>query len=217
MNALQLAGAGWHEKHVAPPQQRLGPVGIQNGPGVRLGRHLEAEPRGEIGLDNPREHVHRRPLGGQNQVNPRGPRHLGQAGQGDLHVAGSNHHEIGQLIDNNHDIGQVFGSVFLVIRPFAVLGDLLVVLGNVAHPLFGEQLIAPFHFSDGPEQGVGGLLDIGHDRRNQVGDSVVHGQLDAFGIHHDQLGIVGRRFVEKTADHGVEGHALAGPGRPGNQ
>ena len=59
-----------------------------------------------------------------NSVDADGTRHLGQAGQGDLHVAGGHHHEIGQFIDNNHDIGQVFGSIFLSIRPFAILGDL---------------------------------------------------------------------------------------------
>ena len=94
---------------------------------------------------------------------------------------------------------------------------LTICLGNVAHPFFRQQFIAPLHLAYGPEQSVGGFFNIGHHRRDQVRNPVVHGQLDAFGVHHNHFHIIRGGFIQKTADHRVEGHTFASARCSGNQ
>jgi hypothetical protein len=81
---------------------------IEDGARIHLGRHLEGDAGGDIGLDQAGDHVHRRPLGGQDQVHTGGTGLLGQAGDQLFHLLAHHHHQVGQLVHYDHDIGQRF-------------------------------------------------------------------------------------------------------------
>ena len=68
-------------------------------------------------------------------------RHLSETRDGLFHVAAVEHHEIGQLVDDDHDVGQrlFFRAIFKQTRSVVAFEE-LVVLVDIAHALFGEQL-----------------------------------------------------------------------------
>ena len=106
MHAHLLGGARRHEDHVAAPQELLGAVAVEHRAGVDLGGDLEGDARGEVGLDEAGDDVDRRPLGGHDQVDADGAGDLGQPDQRGLHLAGRDHHEVGQLVDHDHPVRQ---------------------------------------------------------------------------------------------------------------
>ena len=73
----------------------------------------------------------------------------------------------------------------------------------------GQQLEAALHLADGVAQGVGGQLGLGDDGREEMGNALVHAQLDALGIDEDEPHLRGRGAVEQAHDHGVDGHGFA--------
>ena len=214
MDALDLGRTGRHEEHVAVAKQTFGAVGVQNGAGIGLGRDLKGDPGGKVGLDDAGDDVDRRPLGGDDEVDAGGPGHLGQARQGGFHLPGRDRHEVGEFIDNDDDIGEPgTGGRFA----FELFFYLAVILVDVADFFLRQLLVALLHFAHGPGEGVGGFFHIGDHRRDQMGDIVVEGELDAFGVDQDQLDLVRGGLVQQAADHGVEGHAFARAGRAGHQ
>ena len=135
VDADRLSLTAGQKEHVAPAQQPLGSVQIQDRARIGLGGHLKSDTRREIRLDHPGYHVHRRTLSGQNDVDAHRPRLLGQTHQRGLHVNRSRQHQIGELIDDDHDAGHRrlwFYAVLLVllIEPF----ELAVVVGQIADP-----------------------------------------------------------------------------------
>ena len=92
-----------------------------------------------------------------------------------------------------------------------------VVLLNVAHAFFGQQLQPPLHFQHGVPQGVGGHLGIRNDRSDQVRDAFIQAQLQAFGVHQDQLDFTGRRLEQDRKNEAVHGNTLARPGGAGDE
>ena len=58
---------------------------------------------GHVGLDDAGDHVDRRALGGDHEVDADGPGHLGDAADTGLDVAGGHHHEVGELVHHHHD------------------------------------------------------------------------------------------------------------------
>src|ERR1039458_246723 len=94
------------EQHVALAQQVLGAHAVEDGARIHPGGHAEADPRGEVRLDDAGDDVHAGALRGQHQVHADGARHLRQARDAFLDVAALEHHEVGQLVDENHDVGQ---------------------------------------------------------------------------------------------------------------
>ena len=99
--------------------------------------------------------------------------------------------------------GSGFGVLAVLRRPLLGerLADVAVVLLDVAHALGRERLVALLHLADGPAQRVRRLLRIDDDRRQQVRDVLVHPELEALRIDHDQPHIVGRRAVEDARQH----------------
>ena len=51
VDALEAAGAGREEEHVAAAEEGLGAVGVDDGAGVDLGGEAEAHAGGDVGLD----------------------------------------------------------------------------------------------------------------------------------------------------------------------
>ncbi len=50
-----------------------------------------------------------------------------------------------------------------------------------------------------------------------MGDSLIAGEFQSFRVDHDEFDLVGRRLEQDAADHGVQGDALSGAGRAGDQ
>jgi hypothetical protein len=131
----------------------------------------------DVGLDQAGDHVHRRPLGGQDQVDAGRARLLGQAGDQLLDLLADHHHQVGQLVDDDDDVGQPLQRLGLFRRQAEGVGnelaaglglvDLLVVAGQVA-PL-AHELVAALHLAHAPVQRVAGLLHVGDHRRSRCG------------------------------------------------
>ena len=111
LDALEL-GASVGEEHVAVAEKRLGAGLVQDGAGVDLGRHLQGDAAGEVGLDEAGDDVHRGPLGRQDEVQTRGARFLRQPRHRSFHILGCCHHEVGELVDDDDDVGQLAGRGF---------------------------------------------------------------------------------------------------------
>ena len=113
------APAAGHVEHVALAQQLLGALLAQDGAAVDLGGDLEADPGREVGLDGAGDHVHRRALGGHDQVDAGGAGHLGQALDRALDVLAGDQHQVGHLVDHHDQVGHRLGAelLFLVDRP----------------------------------------------------------------------------------------------------
>ena len=69
-------------------------------------RHLERDARREVGLDHAGDHVDRRALRGEHQVDADGARHLRQARDRLLDLGRRGEHEVGQLVDQHDDVRQ---------------------------------------------------------------------------------------------------------------
>jgi hypothetical protein len=63
---------------------------------VDLARHLEGDAGRDVGLDQAGDHVHRRPLRGQDQVDAGGARLLRQARDQLLDLLADDHHHVGE-------------------------------------------------------------------------------------------------------------------------
>ena len=95
--------------------------------------------------------------------------------------------------------------------------DARVVAVDVAHAELGHFLVALFHLAHGPFQRDHRLLRIGDDRREQMRNAVIDGELEHLGIDHDQAALVGLEAVDQAQDHGVDGDRFAGAGGAGDQ
>src|SRR5690606_9188227 len=87
------------QQHVAHSHELVSAPGIQDGTRVHLGNDTEGKPRREVSLDDPRNHVDRRPLGGDDQMDADCTRQLGKACYRCLYLLTGGHHKISKLID----------------------------------------------------------------------------------------------------------------------
>src|SRR3569833_4028342 len=71
------AGAGCEIEHVAVAEQMLGALLVEYRARINPRRHLEGDTRWDVGLDEARDDVDRRPLGGEHEMNAGGARLLG--------------------------------------------------------------------------------------------------------------------------------------------
>ena len=65
--------------------------------------HLEGDARRDIGLDEPGDHIDRRPLGRKDQMDAGGARLLRQARDQLLDFLADDHHQIGEFVDDHDD------------------------------------------------------------------------------------------------------------------
>ena len=106
VDAADAAAAG-HVEHVALAEQLLGALLAEDGAAVDLARHLERDAGGEIGLDRAGDDVDRRALGGGDDVDAGGARHLRQALHRAFDVLAGDHHQVGHFVDDDDDVGQL--------------------------------------------------------------------------------------------------------------
>ena len=84
---------------------------------------------------------------------------------------------------------------------------------DVAHAEFCHRSVSSFHFEHCPPQGAEGFLGLCDDGGEQVGDILVCGELEHFGIDEDEPAILRRVSVEEREDHSVDADRLACPCR----
>ena len=241
LHAVERGAARRHEEHVAAADERLGAAAVEDGAGVDLRRHLEADARGQVGLDETGDDVRRRTLRGEHEVDAGGAGQLGDARDGGLDVLGGDHHEVGHLVDDADDVGQLLvrdahavvddllgrgdgrGQLvgaereLFLLGGAGFLGDLGVEAGDVLHAALGEDLVALRHLRDEPLEGGGHALGIGLDRDEQVREVVVDLQLDDLGVDHDETQVLRRAAVEERDDDRVDADRLALAGGAGDE
>src|SRR4029078_1724490 len=95
--------AGEGEQHVSLADQALGTLLVEDDAAVGEGRDGEGETRGNVRLDHAGDDVDRRPLRGDYEVDADGARHLCDAADRLFDVAGGNHHQVVELVDDDED------------------------------------------------------------------------------------------------------------------
>ncbi len=150
-------------------------------------------------------------------MNAHGARHLRQPGDGFFHVAGIEHHQVGQLVDDDDNVRNrlVFGVFFEQTRR-AILFEQAVVLIDIAYAFGSQQLQPPFHLTHRIAQRISGQLGFCNNRSVKMGHAFVVPELQAFGIYQNQAHLIRRGLIQNRHDHGVDGHALTCARRTGN-
>ena len=178
------------------PKQLLRSGHIENRAGVDLRGYAERDPGRNVRFDDARNDVDGRALRRDNQMDARRASHLGQPADRILHVVGSDHHQVGKLVDDDDDIRQAPQPGLSAIKR--------VVTFDIPRAGLGEHLVALLHLDDDFLKRKRGAPRIGHDRREQMGNAVVHVELDHLGIDHQQLHFIGLRFVQDARNNAVD-------------
>src|SRR5208283_1595980 len=182
--------------------------------------HPERNPRREVRLDQSGNHIHRRPLRCQNQVDPHRARHLRQSRDRLLNIVRVHHHQIRQLVNDDDQIGKRLVLALLHIlkqRKRLLLLEGPVVLVDVPHPALRQQLQPVLHLPRRIPQHIRRHLRIRYHRRDQMRNPLVQIQLQPLRIYQHHLHFVRRRLVQNRHHQRIDEHALARARRAGNQ
>jgi hypothetical protein len=119
-------------------------------------------------------------------VDAGGPRELGDPDDRLLDVAGGDHHQVGQLVDDDEQVGVGREDPLGARQRLDLAGPHgLVEVVDVLEAEGGEVVVARVHLAHDPLQGLGGLLGVGDDRRDEVRDALVRRELDPLGVDED--------------------------------
>jgi hypothetical protein len=94
---------------------------------------------------------------------------------------------------------------------------LLVEAGDVAHAHLRHDLVAALHLAHDPFEGEHGLLRIGDDRGEEVGDALVDREFEHLRVDHDEAALLGRQLEHEREDHRVDADRLARAGGAGDE
>ncbi|SIG96314.1 Uncharacterised protein [Mycobacteroides abscessus subsp. abscessus] len=135
-----------------------------------------------------------------------------------LDVAGGDHHEIGELVDDDEEVRVGLEDPLGPGRHLhAALADGLVELLDVLEAEVREVVVAGVHLAHDPFERLGGLLRVSDDRGDEVRDSLVDRQLHALGVDEDHAHLVGGRAHHDRGDHRVDEARLTGTGGTGDE
>ena len=237
VHARRHRGARLQIEHVAVAEQRLGAHLVEDGARIDARRHLERDAAGNVGLDEAGDHVDRRTLRREHEVDARGARLLRQPRDQLFDLLADDHHHVGELVDDRRrctaaardpwmsrwSIDGIVGGRgrhHRIANRFAGVGGVLhlaVEARDVAHAERGHERVTPLHLRHAPAQRVGGVLHVGDHGREQMRNAFVHRELQHLRIDHDQPHVLGRALVEQRQDHGVDAHRLARAGGAGDE
>ena len=201
--ARRLARALRRIEHIAAAKQLFRAARVKNGAAVDLAGYRKRDAAGDVRLDDAGDHVDRRALGRDDQMDTRRARQLRQAADGLFHLARGDHHQVCQLVDDDDDLAHLL----------FVLADGVVVALDVAHAHRLKALVAVLHLNDRPAERRGGLFRVGDDRHQQVRNAVVNGKLDDLRVDENELDLVGVCAVDDGVDDRVDAHGLTGTRR----
>ena len=103
VHALREAGARRQVQHVALAEQRLRAHLVEDGARIDVRRNLERDARRDVRLDEAGDHVDRRALRREDQVDARGARLLREPRDQLLDLLADHHHQVGELVDHDDD------------------------------------------------------------------------------------------------------------------
>ncbi|MNS81909.1 hypothetical protein D3C72_1156360 [compost metagenome] len=218
-------------QHVAHPQQRFSTALIEDSARVNLARHGKGDTGRDVGLDQAGDHIHRRTLGCQHQVDTRRTRFLRQTSNQLLNLFTNRHDQVSELVDHHHDVRlflqnrrrdvHAVGRFPERIRDWTShrlgLIDTFVVTCQVTHAERRHQLVATLHLGDAPTQGIGGVFHVGNHVRQQVWNTFIDRQLQHFRINHDKAHFFRRGLIQNAQDHGIDPNRFTGAGGPRHQ
>ena len=151
-------------------------------------------------------------------MDARGTRQLCQTADRILDFARSNHHEVGELINDNDDLRLLAKRVSVLVKKrFVARMDLLVVSFKVTHAELSEQIVAMRHLLHCPVQSAACLSGVGDNRNHKVRDSVVNTQFHNLRVNHDDAQILRLVLVQEADDHRVDADGFAGAGGASDQ
>src|SRR5579875_15266 len=211
------ARRGGQQQHVALADETFGTRLVEDHPAVGQAGHGEGQTGRHVGLYDTCDDIYRGALGCDDEVDAHRPGHLRDPADRLLDVAGGDHHQVVQLVDDDeHEREPLVGPPLLpqgglLVEVAPVVGG--VVAGDVPHADLGEQVVAAFHLVHRPRQGVGRFLRVGDDGGEQVGQAVVLAELDPLGIDEDQPDLVGCGSHEDAGYERVDAAGLPGAGR----
>ena len=218
-----LTCAGGEEEHVAVAEQPFRTALIEHDSAIGPAGHLEGDAGWQVALDQARDHVDRRLLRGEDQVDADGPALLGQPDDVLLDLLACRHHHVGDLVGDHHDVRHRRGNrgslfVGLEIEPLEqLLAAKLVVLREMPHAHLGEHGISLFHLLDGPGEDRLRLLHVGHHRVHEMRQRLVGRQFDHLRVDHQHPHLVGPPCHQHRHDDRVQADALARAGAAGDQ
>ena len=211
-------GVAWQQQHVALADQLLGAGLVEDDPAVGEAVDREGGARRDVGLDDAGDDVDRWPLRGHDEVHANCTSLLGDARDALLHIAGSDHHQVVELVDDDHDVGQPLERSLgarIWLQFTAVVRR--VVAGDVAETDLEQQVVSSLHLLDGPAQRVGGLLGIRHRLGEQMWQAVVLAHLHLLRVDEDEPHLVGCAAHQDGGEDAVEAAALTRAGGTGDQ
>ena len=98
-------------QHVPATDELIGALGIQNRTGIDFRSHPKGDSGREVRLDNAGNHIYRRPLGRNDQVDTYGTGQLRQTCDGRFDFLSGGHDQIGKLVNDQYDVGQKLVAV----------------------------------------------------------------------------------------------------------
>ena len=185
------------KQHVTVSEQFVCTHFVQDNATVRTAGDLKSNSCGQVGLNQPRDDIHGRLLGGQNQVDAYGAAFLSETDNVLLDFLSGGHHEVCQFVGHNDNEWQVKGNRFLFVFAcwFQPLHQLLfaqlVVDADVSHTSSGQQFVTFFHFLNSPGQNCLGFTHIGHHGMHQVRQGFIATQFDHFRVNHQHANFIG--------------------------
>ncbi len=217
-------------EHVAVTKQLFGTTLIEDGARIDFARYLERHTGRDVGLDQAGNHVHRRALRGEDQVDAGRAGFLRDTGDQLFDLLADDHHHVGKFVHHHNDGRQRLQRWRLVVHAFATeqrIGqrcagffgvlDLAIEAREVTHAHRRHQFVTALHLGDAPTQGVGGLFHVGNDRAEQVRNTFVDRQLEHLRVDHDKPRLFWRGLEQDRKNHRVDAHRLTGAGRTGHQ
>ena len=162
----------------------------------------------DVRLDHSRDHVDRRALRCENEVDSDCPALLRETDDCVLDLLRAHHHQVRQLVDHDEQV-RVLG--------LAALPERAVRLGQVPRAHLAQALVATLHLGHDVEQDGARLLRARDDRRQEVRDRLVVVELDPLRVDQDQPRLVGARAQEDRREDRVDAARLARAGRARDQ
>ena len=206
----RLARSHRQEQRVAKTDQLLGTRLVEDDPTVSQAGGRERQPRWHVRLDQAGHDVDARTLRRQHKVNTGRARELGDPHDRVFDVARRDHHQVGELVDDDKQVR---------VRPIDPLAagrrheragvDRSVEVVDVPIARRREVVVAHVHLAHDPLQRLGSLLRVGDDRRDQVRNAFVAGQLDPLGVDQHEAHLVGCGTGQDRGDDRVDAGRLA--------
>ena len=200
-----LASIG-KEQHVAPPDQRLGALRVDDRSGINMGGDRKRDAGRDVRLDRAGDDIYTRPLSRNHEMDSGRARELGKPADGGLHLGGSLDHQVGEFVDDHDDVGHAL-----------LKSRLGVVTVDVADPGLVENVVAAVHLPPHRAQNARRLLYVGDDRAHEVRNAVEQRELDSFRVDHYETQVLRRVAHQQARDNRAQADRLAGVGGAADQ